>query len=182
MAKEEPGDEPIQGRGDRDPAGSAAAGDPKAADPPAGDPAKGPDPSGDDGGVRDPHGQPGIAKGKYEREIAERDRRIAELEAQVAESAKTEEGRKGLADSIEALKAEMADKDVTHALEMAGCVNPKAAKAVLADFDGDVAKLREACPYLFRQAKPAAGATGFKPSGKPDVDDDELDRIFGLKK
>ena len=131
--------------------------------------------------MTDPHGQPGIAKGKYEREIAERDRRIAELEAQVAESARTEEGRKALSDSIEALKAEMADKDVVHALEMAGCVNAKAAKAVLADFDGDVAKLKEACPYLFQPAKPAPGATGLKPSGKPDADD-ELDRLFGIEK
>lgn len=182
MAKQEQGNDPGNDPVEPGAAGSAAAGDPKAADPPAGDPAKGHDPSGDEGDVlKDPHGQPGIAKGKYEREIAERDRRIAELEAQVAESAKTEEGRKSLADSIEALKAEMADKDVTHALEMAGCVNTKAAKAVLADFDGDVAKLKAECPYLFQSAKPS-GASGLRPAGKPSESDDELDRIFGLKK
>lgn len=182
MAKEEPGSEPIQGQDGQDPIEKdAPAAEPGGAGPSAEDPTKGRDPSGDERALKDPHGQPGIAKGKYEREIAERDRRIAELEAQVAESAKTEEGRKSLADSIEALKAEMADKDVTHALEMAGCVNPKAAKAVLADFDGDVAKLREACPYLFQSVKPS-GASGLRPAGKPSESDDELDRIFGLKK
>lgn len=127
----------------------------------------------------DKHGHPGISKGKYARDIKAKDDKIAELEAKLEEANKSEEGRKELKQEIADLKEQMASDKVTHALELAGCRNVKAAKAVLEDFDGDVAALKEKHPYLFEQ-KPS-GSTGGKPTGAAEGDDDKLDRAFGLK-
>ena len=68
------------------------------------------DGSGDegDGDVKDSHGQPGINKERHDREIAEKDAKIAELEGKLEEAAKTEEGRADL-------KAEI-DKDAWESL------------------------------------------------------------------
>ncbi len=55
-----------------------------------------------------------------------------------------------------------------------------AAKALLEDYDGDVAKLKEACPYLFDAGK-KTGATGIKPAGGASDLDDKLDKAFKLK-
>ena len=117
-----------------------------------------------DGDVTDKHGQPGVNRDKYKRDVEERDKRIAELEAKLAEAAETKEGREKLEKSIADLKAEMADKDTSHALEIAGCVDVKAAKARLDDFDGDVAKLKAECPYLFEE-KRKPGTTELPPAG-----------------
>ena len=115
-------------------------------------------------GLTDRHGQPAIARGKYERDIAAKDAEIAELRAQVGEMSKTEEGRQKLQEKIERLEATIAESKVDHKLELAGCVNVKAARAVLDDYDGDVDKLKAECPYLFAQEKPKTGSTGL-PSG-----------------
>ena len=141
------------------------------------------DGSGDegDGDVKDSHGQPGINKERHDREIAEKDAKIAELEGKLEEAAKTEEGRADLKAEIDKLRAEQAEERTAHKLEMSGCVDVKAAKARLADFDGDVAKLNEECPYLFGKDK-QTGTTGKKPEGTAGDDDAELDRAFGLKK
>lgn len=40
--------------------------------------------------LTDEHGHPAISKGKYERDIATKDAKIAELEKQIGEAAKTE--------------------------------------------------------------------------------------------
>ena len=130
---------------------------------------------GQDGGegVEDKHGQPGINREKYQRDIEAKDKQIAELQAQLDEKSKTEEGRA-------ALKAEL-DKLTDHRLELAGCLNAKAAKALLGDYDGDVAKLKEACPYLFGVEK-KTGSTGLKPEGAAGDLDDKLDKAFGIKK
>ena len=127
----------------------------------------------------DKHGHPGISKGKYARDIKAKDAKIAELEAKLEEANKSEEGRKELKQEIADLKEQMEADKVTYALELAGCRNVKAAKAVLEDFDGDVAALKEKHPYLFEQ-KPS-GSTGGKPTGAAAGDDDKLDRVFGLK-
>ena len=98
---------------------------------------------GDGGGeVADRHGQPGINREKYARDMKARDDKIAELQAQLDEKAKTEEGRASLKKELDDLKAEMAGERVAHKLEMAGCRNVKAAKALLDDYDGDVDKLK----------------------------------------
>lgn len=128
----------------------------------------------------DKHGLPGINRDKYERDIKERDDKIAELEAQIAEASKSDETAKELKEKIEALKAESADKDLTYELAMAGCVDAKAAKARLEDFEGDVNKLKAACPYLFAEEK-KTGSTGRKPVGASTAVDDLLDRGFKKK-
>lgn len=139
---------------------------------------------GGEGEVKDSHGQPGINREKYQRDIAAKDKEIADLKAQIAEAAKTEEGRKALEEKIAKLEADQKDERVTHKLELAGCRNTKAAKALLDDYDGDVAKLKEDCPYLFSDGKnKQTGSTGLKPDGDADKAlDEKLDRAFGIKK
>lgn len=132
--------------------------------------------------VKDKHGQPGINKERHEKEMAAKDAKIAELEAQVAEAAKTDESRKELQKQIDELKAAQADERVNHKLELAGCLNPKAAKALLNDYDGDVAKLKSECPYLF-EGKKESGSTGGKHEGASSSSIDEtLDRAMKIKK
>lgn len=137
---------------------------------------------GQDGGegVEDKHGQPGINREKYQRDIEAKDKQIAELQAQLDEKSKTEEGRAALKEELDKLKADMADERVDHRLELAGCLNAKAAKALLGDYDGDVAKLKEGCPYLFGAEK-KTGSTGLKPDGGASDLDDKLDKAFKLK-
>lgn len=122
------------------------------------------EPKDGEGGLKDKHGQPGINKERHEKEMAAKDAEIAKLQEQLAEAAKTEEGRKELQKQIDEMKASQADERVTHKLEMAGCKNTKAAKALLEDYDNDVPKLKEACPYLF-EGKKESGSTGGKPAG-----------------
>lgn len=165
----EPQTEPNQGEG----AQGGSQGDPKTE----------PDGQGEgDGEVQDKHGQPGINREKYQRDMKAKDDKIAELQAQLDEKSKTEEGRAELKAEMDKLKADMADERVSHKLEMAGCRNVKAAKALLDDYDGDVAKLREDCPYLFSDGK-QTGSTGLKPEGDAGKAlDEKLDRAFGFKK
>ena len=136
-----------------------------------------------DDNATDKHGQPGINREKYQRDIAAKDKEVAELKAQIAEAAKTEEGRKALEERIAKLEAEQKDERITHKLEMAGCLNLKAAKALLDDYDGDVAKLKDSCPYLFSDGKnKQTGSTGFKHDGDAEKAlNEKLDRAFGLK-
>lgn len=128
--------------------------------------------------VKDKHGQPGINKERHEKEMAAKDAEIAKLQEQLAEAAKTEEGRKELQKQIDEMKASQADERVTHKLEMAGCKNTKAAKALLDDYDGDVPKLKEACPYLFEDEK-QKGKTGGKHIGSAGKSiEDKIDSVF----
>lgn len=120
--------------------------------------------------IIDSHGQPGINKERHDREIAEKDAKIAELEAQIGEMTKTEEGRAQVMKELQDVRAELADERVSHALEMAGCLNVKMAKSVLDDYSGDVLKLKEACPYLFQQKQ--EGSTGLPPKGAPSTADE----------
>lgn len=137
---------------------------------------------GQDGGegVEDKHGQPGINREKYQRDIEAKNKQIAELQAQLDEKSKTEEGRAALKAELDRLKADMADERIDHKLELAGCLNAKAAKALLGDYDGDVAKLKEGCPYLFG-AEQKTGSTGLKPEGGAGDLDDKIDKAFKLK-
>lgn len=167
----DPQTEPKQGDGTQ----GGTEGDPKPAAEGQG---------GGEGEVKDNHGQPGINREKYQRDIAAKDKEIADLKAQIAEAAKTEEGRKALEEKIAKLEADQKDERVTHKLELAGCRNTKSAKALLDDYDGDVAKLKEDCPYLFSDGKnKQTGSTGLKPDGDADKAlDEKLDRAFGIKK
>ncbi len=130
--------------------------------------------------VKDSHGQQGINKERHDREVNELNDQISALKEQIAEMSKSEEGRKEMAAKVEELEKKMADEAIAHKLEMAGCLDVKMAKAVFADFDNDVAKLKEARPWLF--GSKVSGKTGGKPAGASVEDfDKKLDRAFGIK-
>lgn len=133
---------------------------------------------GEGGQLIDKHGQPAISQGKYKRDMDAANARIAELEAQIAEAAKVEKSRDELMSKIEELKSEMSGKAQDYELQLRGCVDPKAAQARLADFDGNYDALAEACPYLFAQQKPQ-GKTGLQPKGAPQEFD--VRAAMGLK-
>ena len=146
-----------------------------------------PEPKGGEGNdpepdVKDSHGQPGINKERHDKEVAELQAKIDALEAKAAEAAEQKAKRDEYEKEVGDLRAELADSKLTHSLEMAGCINVKAAKALLEDYSGDVSKLKEACPYLFGKEK-QTGSTGKKPAGtQAGALDEKLDRAFGLKK
>ncbi|WP_373577079.1 hypothetical protein [Parafannyhessea umbonata] len=103
----------------------------------------------------------------YERAIGERDTRIAELEAQVAEAAKSAQTADELRTQIVELKAQGESDRIDFRLRLAGARNLKAARAVLADHASDVETLVSAEPWMFSQAGGASqktsqniGATG----------------------
>jgi hypothetical protein len=130
-------------------------------------------PPDEDKGLKDKHGEDAINRGRYDRGMKAKDDRIAELEKRLEVSGKKAKSGEDALRQIEALKAELADEKVTHALEAAGCVNAKAAKALLDDYKGDVAKLKEACPYLFKKQN---GSTGAKPGGAPSTPEERRKR------
>ena len=105
---------------------------------------------------------------KLERDLANREKRIKELEAELAESKKSMASsderisaiEKQLKDSQEAKeKAEVEAK-----LTSAGCSDLELGRAALAALEGDVAKLKEAKPYLFQSEPKSVNTTG-KPAG-----------------
>lgn len=132
-----------------------------------------------DGNVTDSHGQPGINKERHDKEVAELQAKIDALEKNAAEAAEQKAKRDEYEKEVADLKAELADSKLTHSLEMAGCIDLKAAKARLEDYDGSVPKLKEACPYLFGKEK-QKGSTGKPPAGASDALDEKLDKAFGL--
>ena len=85
----------------------------------------------------------------YEKQIAERDEKIASLEAQVAEAAKNAETAEQLRGEIAELKAQGESDRIDFKLQLAGVRNVKAARALLSDHGNDVDKLKEAEPWLF---------------------------------
>ena len=109
---------------------------------------------------------PGVDAQAFEAQLAERDSRIAELEAQIAEASKNAETADGLRAEIAALKAQGESDRIEFKLQLAGCRNVKAAKAVLDDHGGDVDALKAAEPWMFADA-PAkqAGKTGLPNAG-----------------
>lgn len=104
----------------------------------------------------------------YEAVLAERDARIAELEGEIAEAAKTTEGAEALRREMDELRRKGAEERVGFELQIAGARNVKAARALLGDYDNDIEKLRAAEPWLFGTgaAAPAqTGATGLPNAG-----------------
>ena len=102
----------------------------------------------------------------YEAQLAERDSRIAELEEQIVEAAKSAEAADGLRAEIAALKQQGEDERVEFNLMLAGCRNVKAARAVLEDHGGDIEALKAAEPWMFQDApSKQAGATGLPSAG-----------------
>ena len=107
----------------------------------------------------------------YEKQIAERDEKIASLEAQVAEAAKNAETAEQLRGEIAELKAQGESDRIDFKLQLAGVRNVKAARALLADHDNDVDKLKEAEPWLFEATGKHAkgGNAGSGTTGLPNA-------------
>ncbi|OUN46937.1 hypothetical protein B5G20_05940 [Collinsella sp. An7] len=108
------------------------------------------------------------ARADYEAALKERDARIAELEGEIAEAAKTAESAEKLRAEMDELRRQGDEQRIGFELQLAGVRNVKAARALLADYDNDVEKLKAAEPWLFGAgaASPApAGATGLPNAG-----------------
>ena len=108
------------------------------------------------------------ARADYEAALKERDAKIAELEGEIAEAAKTAESAEKLRAEMDELRRQGDEQRVSFELQLAGARNVKAARALLADHDNDVEKLKAAEPWLFGAgaASPApAGATGLPNAG-----------------
>lgn len=99
------------------------------------------------------------ARADYEAALAERDARIAELEGEIAEAAKTAEGAEKLRAEMDELRRRGDEERVGFELQLAGARNVKAARALLADYDDDIEKLKAAEPWLF-SASPAPAPPG----------------------
>lgn len=157
--------------------------DPNANEPTANEPAGGtPTPTPGDGGqpaggepgdgeLKDKHGEDAINLGHHNRLMAEKDEEIAELKKQLKEAGKKAESGEEALKKVGELEARLEDEKVSGALRLAGCVNEKAAKALLEDYEGDVAKLKEGCPYLFGAAK-QTGSTGARQGGAPSASEE----------
>ena len=98
-------------------------------------------------------------------DIAERDGKIAELEGKLADAEKLGQQAESLKSENEQLKNQAASERIDFALQLAGCRNVKAARAVLDDYDGDVGKLKAAEPWLFAAHAEKPGATGLPNAG-----------------
>lgn len=90
--------------------------------------------------------RPQMSGTDWEKAVAERDEKIAALEAQVAEAAKNAETVERLRDQIAELKAQGKSDRIDFRLQLAGVRNVKAARAMLGDHGGDADALREAGP------------------------------------
>ncbi len=93
--------------------------------------------------------KPQVSGKDWGKAVAERDEKIAALEAQVAEAAKNAKAAERLRGEIAELKAQGESDPIDFRLQLAGVRNVKAARAILADHGGDVDALKEAEPWLF---------------------------------
>lgn len=109
----------------------------------------------------------GKVRAEYEKALAECDERIAELEAGIAEAAKTVEGAEALRAEMDELRRQGEEQRVSFELQLAGAHNVKAATALLADYDGDVERMKAAEPWLFADAGAPrqTGKTGLPNAG-----------------
>lgn len=103
---------------------------------------------------------PGAGKGKgdqnvhkLERDVANRDKRIKELEEQMEAAG----GRKTAEDRIDAIEKQLADMEAERdaakadaALAAAGCIDCELARPALAALGGDVAALKEQKPFDYQ--------------------------------
>ena len=133
-----------------------------------------------DGGAGIEDGEDGgSGDAEYRAALADRDKKIAELEAQIADAAKTVESANALAKQIEELKAATDAERVGYELKLAGCRSVRAGRVLLADHEGDMAALKKAEPWLFGGA-PGGGATGLEPAGASKGEGDEMRRWYEI--
>jgi hypothetical protein len=109
----------------------------------------------------------------YVAQLKAKDAEIEALQAKVAEAAKTAEATERLGKEIADLKARLADERTEFALRSAGARSVTAAKALLAEHDGDVAALAKAEPWLFEDKGQPTGATGLEPAGAAGGSDEQ---------
>jgi len=113
----------------------------------------------------------------YEEQLAERDRRIAELEAQIADAAKTAETAEALRGELAEVKAQGESDRIDFALQLAGVRNVKAARAILDEHGGDIDALKAAEPWLFADAsQKQTGKTGLPNAGTATDEGKQLKR------
>ena len=120
----------------------------------------------------------GAGDDDYRAALADQDKKIAELEAQIADAAKTVESANALAKQIEELKAATDAERVGYELKLAGCRSVRAGRVLLADHEGDMAALKKAEPWLFGDV--AGGATGLEPAGASKGEGDEMRRWYEI--
>lgn len=125
-------------------------------------------------------GEPQMSGDAWQAAVAERDEKIAALEQQVAEAAKSTEAADALRAQIAELKEQGASDRIDFELKLAGVRNVKAARAVLADHGGDVAALKDAEPWLFEDAGAKGGATGLPNAGAATDGGRDLKRWRGI--
>ena len=121
----------------------------------------------------------GSGDAEYRAALADRDKKIAELEAQIADAAKTVESANALAKQIEELKAATDNERIGYELKLAGCRSVRAGRVLLADHKGDMAALKKAEPWLFGDAV-GVGATGLEPAGASKGESDEMKRWMAI--
>ena len=121
----------------------------------------------------------GNGDAEYRAALADRDKKIAELEAQIADAAKTVESANALAKQIEELKAATDAERVGYELKLAGCRSVRAGRVLPADHKGDMAALKKAEPWLFGDV-PGGGATGLEPAGASKGEGDEMRRWYEI--
>ena len=166
--------DPTKGEGGepQDPKGGEAnAQDPQQSgqqpqDPKPGEGGKPQDPDGGEGNTVNAH--------KYERDMANKDKEIESLKAQLKEltDAKAASGDQTaqLRKELDEMKQSLADEKANSALSKAGCIDLDLARTALAAYDGDVDKLKEAKPYLFGTTDNIQRSTGGRPAGGSTVD------------
>lgn len=115
--------------------------------------------------------------------LAERDAKIAALEADIAEASKTAEAAEKLRAEMDELRRAGDEQRVSFELQMAGARNAKAARALLADHGNDIGKLKAAEPWLFGAGAAAAvqaGSTGLPNAGAAVDPDAQMRRWRGI--
>ena len=116
---------------------------------------------------------------EYRAALVDRDKKIAELEAQIADAAKTVESANALAKQIEELKEATDNERIGYELKLAGCRSVRAGRVLLADHKGDMAALKKAEPWLFGDAV-GTGTTGLEPAGASKGESDEMKRWYEI--
>ena len=111
--------------------------------------------------------QPQVSGVDWEKAIAERDEKIAALEQQVADAAKSVEAAEKLSAEIDELRKQGESDRIDFKLQLAGVRNIKAARAVLDDHGGDIDKLKAEEPWLFAEIPTShqGGRTGLPNAG-----------------
>ena len=153
--------QPTEGEGN---APQDPAGEPQPQDPRAREGATPQDPADGEGKETTPNVH------KLERDVANRDKQIAELKQKLAAA---EKGGSDLEARIAALEkqatesaTEAANAKADAALTAAGCVDCELGRTALAAYEGDVDKRKQAKPYLFAATGGNKG-TGGRAAGTP---------------